>query len=79
MNMYIAGVKRLVLIMEDEFQIGLLDDRIFFLVTTWFTIWISQYGLWKYVLTNYQICIKTIKGLLYDNNFYKCLLFMDLA
>lgn len=34
MNMYIAGVKRLVLIMEDEFQIGLLDDRIFFLVTT---------------------------------------------
>lgn len=33
MNMYIAGVKELVLIMEDEFQIALLDDRIFFLVT----------------------------------------------
>ena len=45
MNMYIAGVKELVLILEDEFQIALLDDRIFFLVTRWFTIWISQYGL----------------------------------
>lgn len=33
MNMCIAGVKRLVLIKGDEFQIGLLADIIFFLVT----------------------------------------------
>lgn len=41
MNMCIVGVKRLVLIMEDEFQIGLLDGRIFdyMIYNLNFTIW----------------------------------------